>query len=94
MSANAMDQAGYPGASLEQKWRGEWETFGGFVKGRERVFWVCVVHAGADVRVDGVGGCAACWKGAGTERVGGLGWFYGGVTGGRVLLLRIYLLTE
>ena len=43
VSANAMDQAGYPGVSLEQKWRGEWEMFGGFVKGRERVFWVCVV---------------------------------------------------
>ena len=38
-----MDQAGYPGVSLEQKWRGEWEMFGGFVKGRERVFWGCVV---------------------------------------------------
>ena len=38
-----MDQAGCLGVSLEQKWRGEWDMFGGFVKGRERVFWVCVV---------------------------------------------------
>lgn len=29
MRANAMDQAGYPGVSLEQKWKGEWEMFGG-----------------------------------------------------------------
>ena len=38
VSASAMDQAGYPGVSLEQKWRGEWEMFGGFVKGREGSF--------------------------------------------------------
>ena len=38
-----MDQAGCLGVSLEQKWRGEWEVFRGFAKGRERVFWVCVV---------------------------------------------------
>ena len=71
-----MDQAGYPGVSLEQKWRGEWEMFGvcqGAGKGLLGVR--CWAHAGADVRVDGVGGCAACWEGAGMGRVGGLGWF-------------------
>jgi len=54
----------------------------------------CWAHAGADVRVDGVGGCAACWEGVGTGRVDGLGWFLWSVTGSMVLLLRVYLLTE
>lgn len=41
----------------------------------------CWAHAGADVRVDGVGGCRACWEGAGTGRVDGLAWFLWGCDG-------------
>ena len=43
VSANAMDQAGYPGVSLEQKVEGGVGDVWGVCQGRERVFWVCVV---------------------------------------------------
>ena len=78
-----MDQAGYPGVSLEQTWRGEWEMFGGFVKGRERVFWVCVIGLMLVLTcvLTGLGVGAACWEGAGTGRVDGLSWFLWGRDG-------------
>lgn len=64
VSANVMDQAGYPGVSLEQKWKGEWEMFGGLSRAGKGLLGVsCWAHAGADVRVDGVGDCVACWEG-------------------------------
>ena len=55
---------------------------GGLSRGGKGSFGVrCWAHAGADVRVDRVGGCAACWEGAGTGRVDGLVWFLWGCGG-------------
>jgi hypothetical protein len=71
-------------------------VFGGFVKGRERVFWVCVIGLMLVLMCVLTGLGVAPLVGRTLGPGGWMAWvgFDGGLMGGRVLLLRVYLLTE